>query len=234
MADILKLNVGGHFFTTTKATLLRYPNSMLGVMFNGSFSTTVDSNGYYFIDRDGTLFPYILNFLRSSALCLPEDFKHLDQLSLEADFYQIQPLITALENLRKARDRSKCQTGKLLEVIEVRTGSTATMPTNNSRVKTIISGRRNIVCNLPFVNAQEKLQHTSEAEFIEIELSGTNSNIRLKLGEYLQNSGWKLLNCDVSSSSGYDTKSMISSLLIEHTYRDRWLCPDQEYDCNGV
>ena len=235
MTDIVKLNVGGQLFTTTKATLQRYPSSMLGAMFNGSFSTSVDDHGCHFIDRDGSLFTYVLNFLRSSALCLPDGFRHFDQLCLEADFYQIQPLIDQLNAMKKVRreQQNLCK-GKLLEVIEVRTGSIATMPTNNSRVKTIISGRSDIVCNLPFVNAQEKLRNTSEAEFTEIELFGTNSNIRLKLGEYLQNSGWTQLNCDVSSSSGYDTKSMISSLLIEHTYRDRWLLPHSASDTDNI
>ena len=94
--DIVHLNVGGVFYTTTKATLSRYPHSMLGAMFNGSMATTVDENGYYFIDRDGTLFGYVLNFLRSSQLAVPDGFKNLSQLAVEADFYQIQPLLDAI------------------------------------------------------------------------------------------------------------------------------------------
>lgn len=226
MSGIVKLNVGGEIYTTTKATLQRYPNSMLGAMFNGSFTTSADDSGCVFIDRDGYLFRYVLNYLRSSALCLPDGFKLLDQLCLEADFYQIQPLIEELNCIKKSKEHPICKRGKLLEIIEVRTGSIATMPTSNSRVKTIISGRSNIVCNLPFVKAKEKLQNTSEADFTEIELFGVCSNIRLKLGEHLQNSDWTLLSSNVSSSSAYDEKSQISSLLMEHTYRDRWLCPD--------
>ena len=225
--DLIHLNVGGVLYTTTKVTLSRYPNSMLGAMFNGSMPTTCDENGRYFIDRDGQMFVYILNFLRSSQLALPDDFKHYDQLAIEADFYQIEPLIQAVNNARQKVHQPEEQTGHLVEVIEVRTGSTATMPTNNSRVKTIISGRRDVISTLPqeLVGAVEKLQHSGDVEFIELELSGSvsGSNVRLRLAEYFQCNGWKMVDASLSSSSGYDSKSMISSLIIEQTYRDRWM-----------
>jgi hypothetical protein len=234
--DILHLNVGGVHYTTTRATLCRYPNSMLGAMFNGSMPTTKDTDGYYFIDRDGTLFIHILNYLRSASLALPDNFQHLDPLALEADFFQIEPLIHDIQHIRKKN--SPCTSGRLVEVIEVRTGSTATMPTNNSRVKTIISGRCDVISSLPaqFVGPVEKLHHIGDRDFTELELSG--SNVRLKLAEYFQHNGWKLMNSDLSSSSGYDAKSMISSLIIEQSYRDRWFMPEDEsrvtHDGNGM
>ena len=229
--DIVHLNVGGLLYTTTKATLCRNPNSMLGAMFNGSMPTSKDECGRYFIDRDGTLFGHVLNFLRSSHLALPDDFKHLDQLALEADFFQIEPLIQAINDQKQRKMYQSPSQGRLLEVIEVRTGSTATMPTNNSRVKTIISGRRDVICSLPshFFGPVEKLQHAtscSELDYTELELHG--SNVRLRLAEYLQSQGWKLVGCDLTSSSGYDSKSMISSLIIEHSYRDRWFLSEVE------
>ena len=225
--DLVKLNVGGVQYMTTKATLGRHPNSMLGAMFNGSMPTTMDTNGHYFIDRDGIMFGYVLNFLRSSSLALPEDFKHFDQLAVEADFYQIEPLIQAVNDARQRSRLPRGPCGHLLEVIEVRTGSTATMPTNNSRVKTIISGRRDVINSLPpqFVRPVEKLQHTSDMDFTELLLNG--SNVRLQLAEHLQQNGWTMVDSHLSSSSGYDTKSMISSLIIEQTYRDRWMLAEQ-------
>ena len=219
--DIIRLNVGGIPYTTTKATLSRYPSSMIGAMFNGSMPTAVDDDGRYFIDRDGTMFEYVLNFLRSSQLALPEGFKLLDQLAVEADFYQIEPLIQAISELRKSKNPKVY--GRLLEVLEVRTGSTATMPTNNSRVKTIISGKRDVINSLPshLVGAFERLQSRDLDSYTELELNG--SNIRLRIAEFLYFNGWTLLDSSLSSSSGYDSKSMISTLIIEHTYRDKWL-----------
>ncbi|XP_012672144.2 BTB/POZ domain-containing protein KCTD6 [Clupea harengus] len=98
MTKPVTLNVGGHLYTTTMSTLQRYPDSMLGAMFCGDLPTTRDSQGNYFIDRDGTLFHYILNFLRTSELTLPIDFMKTDLLHKEADFYQIEPLIQCLNN----------------------------------------------------------------------------------------------------------------------------------------
>lgn len=92
------LNVGGHLYTTSMSTLQRYPDSMLGAMFRGDLPTTRDAQGNYFIDRDGTLFRYILNFLRTSELTLPGDFMEMDLLRKEADFYQIEPLIQCLND----------------------------------------------------------------------------------------------------------------------------------------
>ncbi|XP_054642172.1 BTB/POZ domain-containing protein KCTD6 isoform X3 [Dunckerocampus dactyliophorus] len=98
MTTPVTLNVGGHLYTTSLSTLQRYPDSMLGAMFRGDFPTTRDSQGNYFIDRDGTLFRYILNFLRTSELTLPVDFTETDLLRKEADFYQIEPLIHCLSD----------------------------------------------------------------------------------------------------------------------------------------
>ncbi len=109
MADpIINLNVGGVIYTTTHSTLTKYPDSMLSKMFTGLLPSAQDSNGNYFIDRDGKLFRYILIFLRSSQLLLPDDFQELDLLAAEADFFQILPLIDALkplcdEKLRKSQ-----------------------------------------------------------------------------------------------------------------------------------
>ncbi|XP_016130070.1 BTB/POZ domain-containing protein KCTD6-like isoform X1 [Sinocyclocheilus grahami] len=96
MMDTVTLNVGGQLYTTSLSTLQRYPDSMLGAMFRGDFPTTRDTQGNYFIDRDGPLFRYILNFLRTSKLTLPCDFKETELLRKEADFYQIEPLIQCL------------------------------------------------------------------------------------------------------------------------------------------
>ncbi|XP_056380455.1 BTB/POZ domain-containing protein KCTD6 isoform X1 [Hyla sarda] len=96
--DPVTLNVGGHVYTTSLSTLTRYPDSMLGAMFRGDFPTARDSQGNYFIDRDGSLFRYVLNFLRTSELTVPVDFKEFDLLRKEADFYQIEPLIQFLND----------------------------------------------------------------------------------------------------------------------------------------
>ena len=104
--SILNLNVGGYVYTTTMDTLTRDPNSMLGAMFSGRQQVAKDTRGNYFIDRDGALFRHILNFLRTSELCLPQSFDEFDQLSAEADFYQVGELIEALQIYREDRRKN--------------------------------------------------------------------------------------------------------------------------------
>ncbi|XP_078579344.1 BTB/POZ domain-containing protein KCTD6-like [Branchiostoma floridae x Branchiostoma japonicum] len=89
---VLALNVGGHFYSTTRATLGRYRDSWLAE----PFRLLKDELGRFFIDRDGKIFRHVLNFLRLGELVLPEGFKELGLLEKEAEFYQIHELINAV------------------------------------------------------------------------------------------------------------------------------------------
>lgn len=126
-----------------------------------------------------------------------------------------------------------------LQIIEVRVGSTATMPTRNSRDKTILSCRRDVVNTLPrefFVPVTERVVQTSlngdsgSTDFVELELVG--SNVRLRLGENLKCSGWTLVHSDMTSSCGFDNRLPVTLiqksdlLVIEHSFRDRWFLPN--------
>ncbi|OWF54174.1 BTB/POZ domain-containing protein KCTD6-like [Mizuhopecten yessoensis] len=222
--ELIHLNVGGVMYTTTKATLCKYRDSMLGAMFIGSMRSATDQNDCPFIDRDGEMFKYILNFLRSSKLSLPDDFKDFDLLAVEADFYQIQPLIDALSMLRDERQRDDLKTHFFVEVIEVRTGTTATMPSNNSRVKTVLAGRKDVILSLPSElvgeGASEKLQKNEGFDYVELQLNG--ANVRLRLAETLRNGGWHIVDTNLSSSSSLVTSFTGNTLFIEQSYRDRW------------
>jgi hypothetical protein len=112
-SDMVHLNVGGEVYVTTRATLTRYPESMLGAMFSGQLPTARDSNGCYFIDRDGSTFRHVLNFLRCGQIVLPSDFSQLDLLAAEADFYRLEPLISSIAHLKSAR----IEDGSYLEVM---------------------------------------------------------------------------------------------------------------------
>ena len=68
-------------------------------MFSGRFDTKPGEDGSYFIDRDGTHFRYILNYLRTGKLVLPEDMVVRKELLTEAEFYQIE----GIRNELKAR-----------------------------------------------------------------------------------------------------------------------------------
>ena len=70
---IMRLSVGGAHFETSLETLLKDPNSMLAAMFSGRHYVSKDEDGRYFIDRDGTHFRYILNYLRDGNTYLPTE-----------------------------------------------------------------------------------------------------------------------------------------------------------------
>ena len=95
-ASTVELNVGGQHFTTSLQTLTKDPGSMLHAMFSGRFDTKPAKDGSCFIDRDGTHFRYILNYLRTGRLLLPEDKLVRKELLEEAEFYQIRGIVDEL------------------------------------------------------------------------------------------------------------------------------------------
>ena len=70
---------------------------MLHAMFSGRFDTKPAEDGSYFIDRDGTHFRYILNYLRTGQLVVPEDKVVQRELLTEAEFYQVEGIINELK-----------------------------------------------------------------------------------------------------------------------------------------
>ena len=70
---------------------------MLHAMFSGRFDTKPAEDGSYFIDRDGTHFRYILNYLRTGQLVVPEDKIIRRELLTEAEFYQVEGIIDELK-----------------------------------------------------------------------------------------------------------------------------------------
>ncbi len=62
--SLIDLNVGGVKYTTSKTTLSKYEDSMLYRMICTQLENKKDAEQRIFIDRDGQLFRYILNFLR--------------------------------------------------------------------------------------------------------------------------------------------------------------------------
>ncbi|XP_062817618.1 BTB/POZ domain-containing protein KCTD15 isoform X1 [Anolis carolinensis] len=102
------IDVGGHMYTSSLATLTKYPDSRISRLFNGTEPIVLDSlKQHYFIDRDGEIFRYILSFLRTSKLLLPEDFKDFHLLYEEARYYQLQPMIKELERWKQEREQKK-------------------------------------------------------------------------------------------------------------------------------
>ncbi|XP_054471606.1 BTB/POZ domain-containing protein KCTD12.1 [Anoplopoma fimbria] len=100
-SEIVELNVGGQVYVTRHKTLVAVPDSLLWNMFNKKSPKELarDSKGRYFLDRDGFLFRYVLDYLRDLNLVLPDYFPEKSRLQREADFFQLRDLAKQLNPL---------------------------------------------------------------------------------------------------------------------------------------
>ena len=92
----VKLDIGGHLYTTLTLPLTKDRDSMLSAMFSGRHSVQREEDGSYFIDRDGTHFRYILNYLRDGGVrndTQPSDVTIVRELLTEAEYYQLTGLV---------------------------------------------------------------------------------------------------------------------------------------------
>ncbi|XP_019303166.1 potassium channel regulatory protein [Panthera pardus] len=94
--ELVTLNVGGKIFTTRFSTIKQFPASRLTRMIDGRDQEFKMVGGQIFVDRDGVLFSFILDFLRTHQLLLPTDFSDYHRLQREALFYELDPLIDLL------------------------------------------------------------------------------------------------------------------------------------------
>jgi BTB/POZ domain len=101
-ACALTVNVGGVLYHTTQSTLFSR-GGMLGAMFSpdGAFSFTKSStsDSTPFIDRDGELFKYVLQYLRDGHISVPDGFRSDERKALrcEALYYGLDGLLDALD-----------------------------------------------------------------------------------------------------------------------------------------
>ena len=65
---------------------------MLGAMFSGRHTLNQEPDGSYFIDRDGTHFADILNYLRDGYIVVPSNSDHLQKLLIESKYYLLDGL----------------------------------------------------------------------------------------------------------------------------------------------
>ncbi|XP_069027821.1 BTB/POZ domain-containing protein KCTD16-like [Embiotoca jacksoni] len=101
-SDVIELNVGGQVYYTRHGTLTSFPNSLLGKLFSNkkgsSNDLSRDFRGRYFIDRDGFLFRYVLDYLRDKQVVLPDHFPERGRLKREAEYFQLPDLAKLLSS----------------------------------------------------------------------------------------------------------------------------------------
>ena len=86
----VQLNVGGKMFTTSVNTLRAQNGSLLAEMFTPPYSCPYDKEkGIFFIDRNGSCFEAILDYLRSGTLIVPRDPVEYTALRRECRHYRL-------------------------------------------------------------------------------------------------------------------------------------------------
>jgi hypothetical protein len=127
-SEPISLNVGGKIFFVALVTMTqKLPNThfhlfedealevyetMFSTMFSGRFDLQRDQNKRVFINRDGTHFRYILNYLRAEGdltrCCFPWKFElTIEELIIEAEYYSLTALKEVLE--KKIKDIGSCK-----------------------------------------------------------------------------------------------------------------------------
>lgn len=98
LSGVVKLNAGGTIFVASVRTLAESPYfaTMIG---NPTFSATyLPASDSFFIDRDGTLFSYILDYLRTHTVpCDLSAGSEIERrLIQEAEFYSLEDMVQQL------------------------------------------------------------------------------------------------------------------------------------------
>ncbi|KAK5986967.1 p21-Rho-binding domain protein [Trichostrongylus colubriformis] len=93
----ISLDVEGVLFKTSIATLTSVKGSYFDRLFQNGWRDHLDKHGHLFIDRDSTIFPLILNYLRDGNIPLPRDEYYLERILREARFYKLLGLCCDIE-----------------------------------------------------------------------------------------------------------------------------------------
>jgi hypothetical protein len=126
-ANIIKLNVGGMQFMTTRSTLCR-PGSYFEAMFSGRHALTQEDGAYY-LDRNGRVFEGVLDFLRTGIVQPPPGVT-FEQLMHELDYFLLLDRTTQdtsrdRHHANRVPDTSCLVLRRTPDVAELEVGATA-------------------------------------------------------------------------------------------------------------
>jgi hypothetical protein len=88
---VIKLNVGGRQYCTTRSTLTGFPGTMFEALLSGRHAVVRDSEGAIFLDRDPEIFESILTYLRDPRQLDLRYFSQQQQMRIlcEMDYFMI-------------------------------------------------------------------------------------------------------------------------------------------------
>ena len=176
----IRLNVGGSIYQTSLETLVKEPGSLLAQMFSTSFNLKRDSDGCYFIDRDGTHFRHILNYLRSGNSPVTSILKaNSEEILNEAEYYGLVGLVKAIQAKLTKDDLNTVE--NVREEIE-NAGSSLIDGTRKELCAT--EKKLNLFLNLLDSNLKDLEEATQHHKKISMKLSSVHfcDNIKIDVG----------------------------------------------------
>ncbi|XP_053701972.1 uncharacterized protein LOC128747809 [Synchiropus splendidus] len=205
------IDVGGHMYTSSLATLTKYPGSRLSRLFDGSEPIVLDTlKQHYFIDRDGPMFRYILNFLRTSKLLLPNDFKEYWLLHEEASFFQLDPLLDQLELWKTEQDRVCLDWQCVLVHVAPEQGERISLSGRRSWIQEVFPEVREVLCN------SQSTDWNSDTHVTQFPLNNYCPLNSVQVLERLQQRGFCIT---ASCGGGVDSAQFMEYLLQRE---DKW------------
>jgi K+ channel tetramerisation domain. len=90
--EVVKISIGGTKFYTTLKTLTSRPGTYISHLFSNPEQLLKDDEGFYFIDRDGSYFIYVLNYLRGHKLNIPWNTFEATRIIDEFNYYGLDIL----------------------------------------------------------------------------------------------------------------------------------------------
>ncbi|GCB80677.1 hypothetical protein scyTo_0016317, partial [Scyliorhinus torazame] len=207
------IDVGGHMYTSSLATLTKFSDSRIGRLFDGTEPIVLDSlKQHYFIDRDGQMFRYILNFLRTSRLLIPDDFKDYSLLYEEAKYFHLQPMLIELERWKQERELGRFS--RPCECLVVRVapdlGERITLSGDKALIEEVFPEIGDVMCNS--INAGWNHDSTHVIRF---PLNGYCHLNSVQVLERLQLKGFEI----VGSNGGGVDSSQFSEYVLRREIR---------------
>jgi hypothetical protein len=86
---IIKFDISGEKYECTEETLLPVKESLLGRVLYEDPMLIKDAKGYFFFDRNGKYFSYLLDFLRTKQQSWPKEDEIDKKMRKEFEFFEI-------------------------------------------------------------------------------------------------------------------------------------------------
>ncbi|CAL2033867.1 unnamed protein product [Caenorhabditis brenneri] len=90
--NIVKLDIGGTLFKTSKSTLTKF-DGFFKTMLETDIPLEKDEHEAIFVDRDPKHFRLILNYMRDGFVNIPDSKSDVQEIQIEAQYYLLDGLV---------------------------------------------------------------------------------------------------------------------------------------------